>query len=288
MTAMTTHSAPLTLVLCGTGKTGRRLVDRLQQADLPVRIGSRSTTPPFDWEDPHTWAGALAGVEAVYVTYTPDLAFPGAADKVCAFTRMAVDHGVRRLVLLSGRGEEQAEISEATIQNSGADWTVLRCSWFMQNFSESFLHDPVLDGVIALPAGAVVEPFLDVDDIADCAFAALTDPIHTGRLYELTGPEALSFSEIATALSDATGRSIVYVPVTTAKYVQGAIEAGVDPDDAHGFAELFAEVLDGRNIHPMNGVEQMLGRTPQTFAAYARHAASTGIWASTDRPELAR
>ncbi|RUU07958.1 NmrA family transcriptional regulator, partial [Mesorhizobium sp. M6A.T.Ca.TU.002.02.2.1] len=158
-----------TLILGGTGKTGRRLADRLAAQGLPVRIGSRSGTPPFDWENDTTWEPALDGVGAVYISYYPDLAVPGAAEAVGAFSNLAVERGVRRLVLLSGRGETEAQRAEEMLKASGADWTILRCAWFAQNFSESFLLEPLLAGEVALPVGNVGEPFVDADDIADAA-----------------------------------------------------------------------------------------------------------------------
>jgi uncharacterized protein YbjT (DUF2867 family) len=175
------HDMKPVLILGGTGKTGRRIADQLAQHGLPVRIGSRSATPSFDWEDRASWAGAVEGVSAIYISYYPDLAAPGAAAVVGAFAEFAVGMGVKRLVLLSGRGEPEAQQAEAIVQQSGADWTILRCSWFMQNFSESFLLDAVLSGEVALPVGAVREPFVDTDDIADAAVAALSDDRHIGQ-----------------------------------------------------------------------------------------------------------
>lgn len=183
-----------TLILGGTGKTGRRLADRLTAQGLPVRIGSRSGTPPFDWENNTTWEHALDGVGAVYISYYPDLAVPGAAEAVGAFANLAVERGVRRLVLLSGRGETEAQRAEEMLKASGADWTILRCAWFSQNFSESFLLDPLHAGEVALPVGTVGEPFVDADDIADAAVTVLTRQGHVGQLYELTGPRLLSFA----------------------------------------------------------------------------------------------
>ncbi|WP_040592525.1 SDR family oxidoreductase, partial [Mesorhizobium metallidurans] len=180
-----------TLILGGTGKTGRRLAERLTAQGLPVRIGSRSGTPAFDWQDRSTWAPALDGVDAVYISYYPDLAVPGAAEAVGAFAELAVERGVTRLVLLSGRGETEAQRAEEMLKASGADWTILRCAWFSQNFSEGFLVESLLEGEVALPVGNVGEPFVDADDIAEAAFVVLTQPGHVGQLYELTGPRLL-------------------------------------------------------------------------------------------------
>ncbi|MBB5776679.1 NmrA family NAD(P)-binding protein [Nonomuraea jabiensis] len=259
------------LVLGGTGKTGRRVVDRLNALGLPVRIGSR---PLFDWQDRSTWPAALDGATAVYLAYVPDLAFPGAYEDVKAFTELAVSRGVRRLVLLSGRGEPEAEASERTVRESGAEWTIVRCSWFMQNFSEGFFYDQVLEGVIALPVADVPEPFVDVNDIADVAAAALSRDGHAGRLYELTGPRLLTFTQAAEELSRATGRKISFVRVTPEEYVAGAVKDGVPEEEAEGLAALFTGILDGRNASVADGVRQALGRPARDFTDYAEAAAA--------------
>ncbi|HMG31889.1 MAG TPA: NAD(P)H-binding protein [Jiangellaceae bacterium] len=266
------------LIVGGTGKTGRRVADRLTARGLPVRVGSRSGEPPFDWNDRATWAPALRGMHAAYVTYYPDLAVPGAADMVGAFADLAVDRGVRRLVLLSGRGEAEAQRAEQRVQESGADWTILRSSWFSQNFSESFFLESVLSGEIAVPAGNVGEPFTDVDDIADAAVAALTEDGHTGQLYELTGPRLLTFAEAAEEIATATGRDIYHVPVTIEHFTAGLADGGVPDDIVDLLAYLFTEVLDGRNAHVTDGVQRALGRRPRDFSDYARAAARTGVW----------
>jgi uncharacterized protein YbjT (DUF2867 family) len=155
----------------------------LKARGLPVRVGSRAGAPPFDWEDRTTWEPALAGTRAVYLTYYPDLALPGGVEATRAFAELAIRRGVPRLALLSGRGEPEAERREQAVRETGAELTVLRSTWFMQNFSEDYMLAHVLSGEIRLPAGDVPTPFLDADDIADVAVAALTDDRHIGRLY---------------------------------------------------------------------------------------------------------
>ncbi len=259
------------LVLGGTGKTGRRVADRLTARGLSVRVGSRSATPSFAWEDRSTWPAALEGVTAAYVSYYPDLAFPGAYDDVKAFTELAVRSGVRRLVLLSGRGEPEAQASERTVQESGAEWTIVRCSWFMQNFSEGFILEPVRAGVIALPAADVPEPFVDADDIADVAAAALAgDGGHAGQVYELTGPRLLTFAQAAEELAVAVGRPVVFARVTPEEYVAGAVAHGVPREEAEGLSALFTGILDGRNASVADGVPRALGRPARDFADFAR------------------
>ena len=266
-----------TLVLGASGKTGRRVVERLTAAGRPVRAASRSGKTRFDWNDQATWAPALVGVDAVYITYYPDLAFPGAADIVGTFADVAVANGVRRLVLLSGRGEEGARQAEVRVEKSGADWTLVRCAFFNQNFDEAFVES-VRYGVLAVPGGDTAEPFLDADDIADVVFAALTEDGHIGQLYELTGPRLLTFTEVAAELSSATGREVQYLAVTPKEFTAELVTAGFPQEEAVPISELFAEVLDGRNSYLTDGVQRALGRPSRDFSDYARDTAATGVW----------
>ena len=271
-----TPTTPTTLVLGARGKTGRRVAQRLSAAGRPVRAASRSGQTRFDWQDEATWTPALDGVDAVYITYYPDLAFPGAADTVGFFAELAVANGVRRLVLLSGRGEQGARDAEVRVEDSGADWTVVRCAFFNQNFDEAFV-DAVRAGVLAVPAGDTAEPFLDADDIADLVFAALTDDRHIGQLYELTGPRLLTFTDVAAELSTAMGRDVQYLSVTPPDFVSELVTAGFPEVEAVPISELFAEVLDGRNSH-LTDVQRALGRPPRDFADYAADVAASGVW----------
>jgi uncharacterized protein YbjT (DUF2867 family) len=268
----------MTLITGGTGKTGRRITERLRARGLPVRVGSRSGQPPFDWEDRSTWEPALEGASAAYVSFFPDLAVPGARDAVAALSELAVAQGVRRLVLLSGRGEEEAQRAERAVQDSGAEWTVVRCSWFSQNFSEGYMLDAVLGGEVALPVGDVPEPFVDADDIADVAVKALTEDGHAGHVYELTGPRLLTFAEAVQDVAAASGRPVRLVPVSMEDFVAGATADGVPEDVVWLLRYLFTEVLDGRNAHVSDGVERALGRQARDFRDFARDAAAKGAW----------
>ena len=267
-----------TLVLGGTGKTGHRVAEQLSARGLPVRVGSRSANPSFVWEERATWPAALAGVGAVYVSYYPDLAAPGATDAIRAFTDLAVRSGVLRLVLLSGRGEHEAQRCEEIVRSCGAKWTVLRCSWFNQNFSENYLLEPILAGEVALPAPNVGEPFVDADDIADVAVAALIDDKHIGQLYELTGPRLLTFADAIAEIAKASGREIRYVQVPMDDYVVALEQAQLPPDLVGLIEYLFTEVLDGRNAYVTDGVQRALGRAPRDFTEFARNATASGAW----------
>ncbi|MEV4121614.1 NAD(P)H-binding protein [Micromonospora sp. NPDC049645] len=266
------------LVLGGTGKTGRRVVQRLRDGGVPVRVGSRSAEQPFDWTDRTTWAPVLRGVDAGYVSFYPDLAVPGAPEAVGAFADFAVASGVSRLVLLSGRGEEEAETAEKLIRSAGVEWTILRSSWFSQNFSEDYLREPVMSGEVALPVSTVPEPFVDADDIAEVAVAALTGSGHAGQLYELTGPRPLTFAEAVGEIARAAGRRIDFVPVSIGEYAQALAAEGVPAEVIELLTYLFTTVLDGRNAQVADGVQRALGRPPRDFADYARDAAAAGAW----------
>lgn len=269
--------API-LIVGGNGKTGRRVAERLQQKTVPVRLGSRQSETPFDWTLPATWAPALRGARAAYVTYFPDLAVPGSTDAIAEFTDLAVVLGVRRLVLLSGRGEAEAEECERLVQHPRVDWTIVRASWFSQNFSESYLLDPIVAGQVALPAGDVGEPFVDVEDIADVAAASLLDDRHIGQLYEVTGPRLWSFAAAVGEIARVTGREIRYCQVDSDLYADMLLAAGV-PEDVTGLLlYLFREVLDGRNASVASGVEEALGRAPRDFTEYVRRTAVTDVW----------
>jgi uncharacterized protein YbjT (DUF2867 family) len=276
---MTTPTAQHPIVVLGaSGKTGRRIVERLRARELPVRPGSRSAHPPFDWEDPTTWAPALDRASAAYVSYFPDLAAPGAPEAVAALARVAVEAGVDRLVLLSGRGEHEAQRSEEELRRSGATWTVVRSSWFAQNFSEAHFRGPLLDGELALPAGEVGEPFIDADDIADVAVAALTEDGHAGQVYEVTGPRLLTFAQAVQEIARASGRELRYAPIGIDDFAAALAQHGVPDEEGELLRYLFAEVLDGRNAHVTDGVQRALGRPPRDFGDFARAAAATGAW----------
>ena len=206
-----------TLVLGASGKTGRRVAERLAARGGKVRAAGRSAVPRFDWDDPATWPAALFGTDAVYVVH-PELALPGAAEAIRSFAALALSTGARRLVLLSRRGEEGSAMAEQALRESGADWTIVRASWLSQDFSEGRQQAAVARGLVALPARQVGEPFVDAGDVADVAVEALTGDGHRGRVYELTGPRLLTFAEAVEEIGEAVGREIRYVRVPMDEY----------------------------------------------------------------------
>ncbi|MFD7428744.1 NmrA family transcriptional regulator [Streptomyces sp. NPDC059818] len=275
-----TRTAGPVLVTGGTGKTGRRVVERLAARGVPVRAGSRGGEVRFDWADESGWEAALRGADAAYIAYYPDLAAPGAPEAMAAFGRIARGCGVRRLVLLSGRGEPRAVVAEEALRAAAgnAELTVVRSAFFAQNFSEGALLDGVLGGELVFPAGSTAEPFVDTGDIADVVVAALCGEDGAGQVHELTGPRLLTFAEAASEITRAAGRDVRYVPVTGPAYAAMLAGYGVPEAEAGFLAELFAMLLDGHNATVTEGVEQALGRTPSPFTAFAAEAARSGAW----------
>lgn len=266
------------LIIGKNGKTGARVNQRLQALGYATRPVSRSTSPAFDWDDPSTWASAIQGTRAAYVTYQPDLAVPNAQAAIKDFVRIAAENGLQHIVLLSGRGEEGAQRAEQVLKDSGIAWNIVRCSWFFQNFSESFMLDGILDGELVLPAGNTVEPFVDADDIADVVVATLTEDGHRNKLYELTGPRALSFAQCVQEISEALGRPVKYTTVPVDDYIDAIRKQGIPEDLQWLLRELFTIVFDGRNSKVMTGIEEALGRAPSDFNTYVQKTIASGVW----------
>lgn len=274
---------PPILIIGKNGKTGSRVDRRLRALGHATRPVSRSTGPAFDWNDPATWRPAIEGTRAAYATYQPDLAVSGAEATIKAFVQVAKEAGLQHIVLLSGRGEPGAERAEAILRTSGLSWNIVRASWFSQNFSESFMLEGILAGELVLPAGDTVEPFIDADDIADVAVAALTEPRHRNRLFEVTGPRALTFAQCAQEISAALGRPVKYTQVPIDAYINALQAQGVPEDMQWLLRELFTVVFDGRNSNVMPGVEEALGRPATDFRDYVRNTLASGVWDTARR-----
>ena len=270
-------NAPI-LIIGKNGKTGARVDQRLQALGYETRAVSRSTSPVFDWENPSTWQAAINGARIAYVTYHPDLALPQAEGRIKEFVKVARENGLEHIVLLSGRGEDGAQRAENVLKESGMSWNIVRCSWFNQNFSESFMLQGILAGELVLPEADTLEPFIDADDIADVVVATLTEPGHKNRLYELTGPRALNFAQCVNEISEALGRPIKYTTVPVDDYINALREQG-EPEDIQRLIHLlFTVVFDGRNSNVMPGVEEALNRQPTDFKTYIQKTIKSGVW----------
>ena len=266
------------LIIGKNGKTGSRVDLRLRSLGYETRAVSRSTSPVFDWENSATWQTAIKGARVAYVTYHPDLALPQAEDRIKEFVKLARENGLEHIVLLSGRGEDNTLRAENALKESGITWNIVRCSWFNQNFSESFMLQGILAGELVLPEADTLEPFIDADDIADVVVATLTEPGHKNRLYELTGPQALNFAQCVNEISEALSRPIKYTTVPVEDYIHALREQGESKDIQSLIHLLFTVVFDGRNSNVMPGVEEALNRQPTDFKSYIQKTIESGVW----------
>lgn len=271
------------LVIGGTGKTGRRVVEQLQNKGIEPRIGSRNASPSFDWDDKDTWVNALNGIERMYVTYYPDLAVPGAKEAIQSLTYLAKELGVKKMVLLSGKGETEAEACENIVMNSGIDYTIVRASWFNQNWSESFFLEPILTGEVALPMSNVLIPFVDANDIAEVAATVLLDDSYNGEIIEVTGPELITFKNIVNIISKTSNRSLNFYDITLEQYIDGMKQMQIPNDVVWLIEYLFTHVLTNpKNQLVVNDIERVLGRKAKPFIEYAKETAKTGIWSQVE------
>ena len=266
------------LVIGSTGKTGSRVFSRLQEKGVDIRPATRNSEIPFDWYNENTWTKALEDISKVYITFQPDLAVPGSLDIINNFTKAAKSAGVNKLVLLSGRGEVEAEACEKVIQQSGMAWTIVRASFFMQNFSEGFWAESIAAKDFLIPTVKAKEPFVDADDIADVVVEALLDNKHDGKTYELTGRELLSFQEVINKLSSALNTEIQLSQVPIEEYQSILKEYQVPDDVIWLISYLFSEVLDGRNESVKNDIELVLNRKATSFDSYIEKAIHAGFW----------
>jgi len=266
------------LVVGGTGKTGRRVAERLQSRGFETRIASRLASPSFDWNNSSNWENILDGVTAAYISYAPDLAIPGATDAIKRFVDLSTSKGIKRLVLLSGRGEQEAQACEQIVQAADVEWTIIRASWFMQNFSEGEFLSMVQEGAITLPASDIPEPFIDINDIADVAVAALTEEGHAYEVYEVTGPHLMTFTEVAQEISAATQRNVQFIQIPKTDFNQAISDAGAPAEIVWLLNYLFETVLNGKNAYLSDGIQRALGREPADFRDFVQRIAARGNW----------
>ncbi len=270
------------LVLGATGKTGGRVVRQLAQQGIAVRAACRNpdrvavadgvTPVHFDWDAPATHGPALAGADAVYVV-PPALVLDHVAP-VTAFFGTVREAGVPRAVFLSARGVDASDDiplrrEELALEASGLRWSVVRPSWFAQNFTEGSFAEMVRAGVLALPAGEGAEPFIDAEDIAAVAARLLVDPALDGRAYDLSGPEALTFEQAAKTLGTALGRELRYVDVDSRQWQEQAVAGGLPAQYAQFLAAMLEGIGKGWDAHLSDGVPTVLGRPARSFAQWA-------------------
>jgi len=267
------------LVIGGTGKTGRRVAENLTQLGHNVRVVGRKTNPVFNWENPDTYNDALKNMDRAYIVYYPDLAVPGSRDAITTLTKKALAAGLEKVVLLSGKGETEAEACEEIVANSGLNYTLVRASWFNQNFSEGAFLDFILNGTVALPMPKAEIPFVDVNDIADVVSKVLVDDSYNGQTLTVTGPQKRTFKQVVEIMAEAANKHIQFVPISIEEFKEGMKQAGLPDSYVWLFGYLFQEVLGNpENQEVSDDVAKVLGRPATDFEAFARDTAATGLW----------
>ncbi len=183
------------------------------------------------------------------------------------------------MVLLSGKGEQEAEACEQIVVDSGLNYTLVRASWFNQNFSEGAFLEPVLAGQVALPMPDAEIPFVDADDIADVVAKVLVDDNYNGQTITVTGPRKMTWSEVVAAMANGIGKEIKYVPITIDAFKGGMKSAGLPDSYVWLFGYLFEEVLGNpENQEVSDDVERVLGRKATDFKDYVEKTKATGVW----------
>ena len=275
-----TDSPRTALVLGGTGRTGSLVAQKLIERGLSARTASRhGADVVFDWDDPITHAGALDGVDRVYLV-TPVMRIKYAGP-VSHFLDLAAAAGVRHVTYLSTYGSDRAppEIDIRAVERDlarrgGFTHSILRPAWVMQNFSDE--HLPVIDGAITVPTRGGTEAFVDAADIAAVAVETLIDPdAHAGAQYAPTGPQSLTVSEVADIIAGVIGRPVTYIDIDPEAWIGGAIAAGVVPADYAVMLRWLTETIIASNgSRPNDDIEKVTGRPPVTFRDFARRNAA--------------
>jgi ergot alkaloid biosynthesis protein len=279
----------LILVTGGTGKTGRRLVSELRGKGVECRVASRGATVaegerPFDWTLPESWDGALEGVSTAYLVAPSAVGEP--APVMIDFLRRAQKRGVSRFVLLSAAplpagGPAMGQV-HLWLKENAAEWTVLRPSWFMQNFSEgqhlASIQDE--DGIYSATEDGRV-PFVSADDIATAAMAVLTseDPFNSDFI--LTGDRPLSYDEVAERIGMAVGRRISHRRLSSDELAARYRLLGLPPVYAEKLAAMDRAIAEGAEDRTTDSVKFLLGRPPISFDDFVE--ASAASWSAPVR-----
>lgn len=277
------------LVTTPNGKVGSALAAQLLERGEAVRLGAHTPAKAqadfaqaqvvhFDFGDPASVRAALAGVAALY------LAAPATTDpeQVNRVVDLAVEAGVRRIVRLSAAGVEHSETGlrqiERHIEGSGVEWTMLRPSWFFQNYSTANAAAIRERGAIFEAAGDGKTAFVDTRDIAAVAVRALTESGHHGQGYTITGGRAYDRSEVASAIGAAAGRPVRYVALTDAAFRDSVAPLGWPPEYVELMSGLYAAVRAGHTAATTDVVQRVTGQAPISLEQFAND--SRDAWRS--------
>jgi uncharacterized protein YbjT (DUF2867 family) len=255
----------------GTGKTGRAVVAGLTKRGIAARTPS-ATSVRFDWMDRNTYTDALAGVDGVYLVAPVGVLDP--APVMSQFISRAVAGGVRRFVLLSSSaipidGSAMGQIHRI-LADEAPEWAVLQPSWFMQNFTEGQHGETIRkEGKIFSATGEAAVAFIDADDIGEVAAVCLSSETALNDGVVLTGPSALSNDEVAAVISTHARREVTHVNLEPTELTKRFTTLGLNPDYAAFLAQLDTFLASGTEARTTNGVQELTGRAPRSFADFA-------------------
>ncbi|ANL34777.1 SDR family oxidoreductase [Rhizobium phaseoli] len=271
------------LVIGATGTVGRHVVDGLLAKGEAVKAASRAGKPVanaegvvFDYAKPETFGPAFYGVDRAYV-----LLASGYADSKGMLLPVIEAAAARKVkvVLQSAFGVDADDAIpyrqvEIALEKSGTPYVILRPNWFSDNF-HTFWKPGIDHGQIALPAAEGKSSFIDARDVAASGVAALTSSSFDGKAFNLTGPEALSYTQAAAILSEAIGKPVSYNAVSDEAFIDMLTGAGVSADYASFLASIFYPVRQGWTAVVTGDVETLTGRAPRSLQTYAADYAAT-------------
>ena len=268
------------LITGGTGKTGRRIVPRLVEKGAHFIVASRSgrmvdgyNSVRFDWTDKSTFEAALNQVTAIYLLAPTDTT--DSLGAMQPFLDRALDSGVKRFVLLSAssisKDGPMMGAVHAYLETHATEWTVLRPTWFMQNFSEQ-QHMPTIrdEGCIYSATGEGRVAFIDAEDIANVAVEALTRRVSFNCDLILTGPEAISYDTVAETISQNIGRSVTHVILSEAELAERYMKLGMDEEYARTLSAMDTAIASGSEDRMTDEVVNAIGREPHTFNYFVK------------------
>ncbi|MDN9011707.1 ergot alkaloid biosynthesis protein [Brevibacillus laterosporus] len=274
------------LITGGTGTTGSRIAKKLTELGHNVRIASRAKSQiagtervHFDWHDGATYERSLENVKKLYLVAPAGVFDP--APIVLPFLDMALKAGVQRIVMLSALiipddGPVFGKLHEAVIKQA-PEWAVLKPSYFMQNFI-NLQHGLTIknESRIITATGNGKIGFIDAEDIAEVGVRALIDEIPHNTSHVITGPQALSYSEVAAMIGSVIGRTIKHVNIHKSTLQEKLAKAGLSMDYARFMADLDENIGNGAEKLVTDTVERVTGRKPRSMSDFI--SAHTRYW----------